>query len=83
MLYKKNPKLLNHLQYCEKEQVPLVVIVGEAEKANGGVKVREVESRKEVGMACNDWLTRGIFIIVVKLFRFCRSLLSILTWCRK
>ena len=59
MLYKKNPKLLNHLQYCEKEGVPLVVIVGETERANGGVKVREVESRQEVGVACSGWSSLG------------------------
>ena len=48
MLYKKNPKLLNQFQYCEREAVPYVVIVGEEEKANGGVKIRDVESRQEV-----------------------------------
>ncbi len=48
MLYKKNPKLLNQFQYCEKEEVPVIVIVGEDEKARGGVKVREVVTRNEV-----------------------------------
>lgn len=47
LLYKKNPKLLNQFQYCEKELVPLVVIVGEDEKANGGVKIRDVQTRQE------------------------------------
>ena len=48
MVYKKNPKLLNQLQFCEREQVPLIVIVGEDEKARGGVKVRDTVTRSEV-----------------------------------
>ena len=48
LLYKKNPKLLNQFQYCEKELVPFVVIIGESEKANGGVKIRDVQTRQEV-----------------------------------
>ncbi len=47
-MYKKNPKLLNQIQYCEREDVPLMVIVGEREKGNGGVTLREVPTRKEV-----------------------------------
>ena len=50
LLYKKNPKLLNQFQYCEKELVPFIVIVGEEEKANGGVKIRDVQTRQEVKM---------------------------------
>ena len=48
MLYKCNPRMLNQFQYCEKEGVPLIVIVGEEERANGGVKIRDVENRQEV-----------------------------------
>ena len=40
--------MLNQFQYCEKEGVPLIVIVGEEERANGGVKIRNVENRQEV-----------------------------------
>ena len=40
--------MLNQFQYCEKERVPLIVIVGEEERANGGVKIRNVENRQEV-----------------------------------
>ena len=50
LLYKKNPKLLNQFQYCEKETVPFIVIVGEDEKANGGVKIRDVQTRQEVSV---------------------------------
>jgi len=48
MLYKNNPKMLNQFQYCEREQVPYIVIVGEDEKAKGGVKIRNAVSREEV-----------------------------------
>lgn len=47
-MYKTNPKLLNQFQYCEREAVPFLVIVGEQERANDGVKIRDVESRVEV-----------------------------------
>ncbi|XP_064405227.1 histidine--tRNA ligase, cytoplasmic-like isoform X2 [Halichondria panicea] len=47
MMYKKNPKLLNQFQYCEKELVPLIVIVGEDERARGGVKIRDSVTRAE------------------------------------
>ena len=50
LLYKKNPKLLNQFQYCEKETVPFIVIVGEDEKAKGGVKIRDVQTRQEVSL---------------------------------
>ncbi|XP_043377461.1 histidine--tRNA ligase, cytoplasmic isoform X7 [Chelonia mydas] len=48
MLYKKNPKLLNQLQYCEDMGIPLAAIVGEQELKNGIVKLRVVASREEV-----------------------------------
>ncbi|KAJ9601172.1 hypothetical protein L9F63_000640, partial [Diploptera punctata] len=46
--YKRNPKLLAQLQYCEEMGIPLAVIVGESELAKGVVKVRQVETRQEV-----------------------------------
>ncbi|XP_074987510.1 histidine--tRNA ligase, cytoplasmic isoform X4 [Caretta caretta] len=48
MLYKKNPKLLNQLQYCEDMGIPLAAIVGEQELKNGIVKLRVIASREEV-----------------------------------
>lgn len=48
MLYKKNPKLLNQLQYCEETGIPLVAIVGEQELKDGVVKLRIVATREEV-----------------------------------
>lgn len=46
--YKKNPKLLAQLQYCEEQSIPLALILGESEIEKGVVKVREVNSRNEV-----------------------------------
>ena len=48
MTYKRNPRLLNQFQYCEREAVPFLVIVGEDEMSKGGVQIREVNSRKDV-----------------------------------
>ena len=50
VFYKKNPKLLTQFQYSEKEAVPIVVIVGEEERARGGVKISDVCSRAEVSI---------------------------------
>ncbi|XP_062357863.1 histidine--tRNA ligase, cytoplasmic isoform X4 [Cinclus cinclus] len=50
MLYKKNPKLLNQLQYCEDTGIPLVAIVGEQELKDGVVKLRIVATREEVNV---------------------------------
>ncbi|XP_074924109.1 histidine--tRNA ligase, cytoplasmic-like isoform X2 [Chelonoidis abingdonii] len=48
MLYKKNAKLLNQLQYCEDTGIPLAAIIGEQELKDGVVKLRVVASREEV-----------------------------------
>ena len=48
MAYKNNAKLLSQFQYCEKEDIPFIVIVGEDEKIKGGVTVRNVQTRREV-----------------------------------
>lgn len=49
MLYKKNPKLLNQLQYCEETGIPMVVIIGQQELTNEVLTLRDVSTRKEVG----------------------------------
>uniref|UniRef100_A0A182S9U6 histidine--tRNA ligase n=1 Tax=Anopheles maculatus TaxID=74869 RepID=A0A182S9U6_9DIPT len=46
--YKRNPKLLAQLQYCEEHQIPYAIILGADELARGIVKLREIPSRKEV-----------------------------------
>ena len=43
--YKKNPKMLNQLQYCEDNGIPLAVIIGESELEKGVVKLREIATR--------------------------------------
>ncbi|XP_009869831.1 PREDICTED: histidine--tRNA ligase, cytoplasmic [Apaloderma vittatum] len=50
VLYKKNPKLLNQLQYCEETGIPLVAIVGEQELKDGVIKLRVVATREEVNI---------------------------------
>lgn len=49
MSFRKNPKMLDQLQYCEKNQIPLCVIIGESELKAGIVKIRNVSTREEVG----------------------------------
>jgi len=46
--YKKNPKMLNQLQYCEDNGIPLAVVLGESEIAGGVVKLRDIITRAEV-----------------------------------
>ena len=48
MSYKKNPKFLNQIQYCEHEKIPFMVVVGADERDKGGVKIRTVGSQTEV-----------------------------------
>merc|ERR1712212_409465 len=52
--YKKNPKLLSQLQYCEENSIPLAVMVGTSELEKGVVKLRDVTSRAEVEVARED-----------------------------
>eukprot|EP00088_Acartia_fossae_P037198 TRINITY_DN3835_c1_g1_i1.p1 TRINITY_DN3835_c1_g1~~TRINITY_DN3835_c1_g1_i1.p1 ORF type:complete len:508 (-),score=82.20 TRINITY_DN3835_c1_g1_i1:156-1679(-) len=46
--YKRNPKMLNQLQFCEDAGVPLAVVIGESEIAAGIVKLRNIATREEV-----------------------------------
>ncbi|KAM9603301.1 histidine--tRNA ligase, cytoplasmic-like isoform 3-T3 [Morphnus guianensis] len=48
MLYKKDPKLLKQLQYCEDTGIPFAAIIGEQELTDGVVKLRDVATREEV-----------------------------------
>ncbi|XP_063986427.1 histidine--tRNA ligase, cytoplasmic isoform X3 [Diachasmimorpha longicaudata] len=45
--YKKNPKLLAQLQYCEESGIPLAIIIGEGELKKGEVTLREVSTRAQ------------------------------------
>ena len=66
--YKKNPKLLGQLQYCEETGIPLAVVIGESELQAGIVKIRSISSREEVFyiqlMLCE--LMRLIFLSDIK-----------------
>ncbi|XP_030079289.1 histidine--tRNA ligase, cytoplasmic isoform X1 [Drosophila hydei] len=48
--YKLNPKLLAQLQHCEEHQIPLAIVLGDAELAQGIVKLREVTTRQEANV---------------------------------
>lgn len=48
MSYKKNPKLLDQLQYCEDNQIDWCIVIGQSELANNVVKLRNVKTREEV-----------------------------------
>ncbi|XP_041766114.1 histidine--tRNA ligase, cytoplasmic-like [Anopheles merus] len=45
--YKRSPKLLDQLQYCEQYRIPYAVIIGDGELARGVVKLRNVATRQE------------------------------------
>jgi len=52
--YKKNPKMLNQLQFCEDTGVPLAIVIGESEIAAGIVKLRIISTREEVEVKRED-----------------------------
>ena len=52
--YKKNPKMLNQLQYCEEETIPYAIIIGESELQQGVVKLRTVATRDEIDVKRED-----------------------------
>merc|ERR1712200_182365 len=52
--YKKNPKLLSQLQYCEENSIPLAVMVGTSELEKGVVKLRDVATRAETEVTRED-----------------------------
>ncbi|CAF4420388.1 unnamed protein product, partial [Rotaria magnacalcarata] len=47
MAYKRNPKLLDQLQYCEKHHIELCVIIGSSELETSSLKIRDVVTRNE------------------------------------
>jgi len=52
--YKKNPKMLNQLQYCEENGIPFAVIIGESELQKGVVKLRDIATREETEVARSE-----------------------------
>ncbi|XP_030378983.1 histidine--tRNA ligase, cytoplasmic [Scaptodrosophila lebanonensis] len=55
--FKLNPKLLVQLQHCEEHQIPLAVVLGDAELSQGVVKLREVSTRQEATVPLADLAT--------------------------
>ena len=49
--YKKNPKMLNQLQYCEENAIPYAIVIGESELQQGIVKLRTIATREEVDVS--------------------------------
>ncbi|KAI6233540.1 Histidine--tRNA ligase [Aphelenchoides fujianensis] len=45
---KPNPKPLDQYQYCEKNGIPWIVMIGESELERGVCKVRDVKSKEEI-----------------------------------
>jgi len=45
--YKANPKLMDQIQFCERNIVPLMVLFGEDELSKNCVKIRNVPTREE------------------------------------
>ena len=42
--------MLNQLQYCEEESIPLALVIGDSELQQGVVKLRIVETRQEINI---------------------------------
>ena len=51
--------MLNQLQYCEDNGIPLAVIIGESELEKGVVKLREISTREETEVS-RDQLVAAI-----------------------
>ena len=58
--YKKNPKMLNQLQYCEENGIPLAVVIGESELEKGVVKLRSIATREE------EEVGRGELVAIIR-----------------
>jgi histidyl-tRNA synthetase len=47
--YKRNPRLVSQFEYCERNQIPLAVIIGEEELTQGTVKIKQIQDRDDKG----------------------------------
>lgn len=54
---KKNPKILDQLQYCEDKGIPAVAIIGEDEISKNVVKLRDVKTRNEVTIPRDSFIS--------------------------
>jgi len=52
--YKKNPKFLNQINYCEDNQIKVAIVIGESELLNNVVKLKNTVTRteREVSRSC-------------------------------
>jgi len=49
-LYKKKPKLLDQFEYCEKNGIPLVIVIGQDELDSNQVRLKMVADREDKGI---------------------------------
>ncbi|OAF69437.1 hypothetical protein A3Q56_02821 [Intoshia linei] len=54
--YKRNKKLLDAFQYCENEQIPLCVVVGEMEWNENSVVIRNQFTREQLTVKIDDMI---------------------------
>ena len=47
LFYKKYSKLLTQIQFCEREQIPIGIIIATEEKKLSGVKIRNILTRED------------------------------------
>lgn len=52
--HKKNPKILHQIQYCEKHQIPIAIIIGDSELQKNIVKLRVISTREEVDIPISN-----------------------------
>jgi len=43
------------VQYCEENLIPYMIVVGGKEKDRGGLKIRNVATRKEVCLSASNY----------------------------
>ena len=76
--YKKNPKMLNQLQYCEENHIPFAIIIGQSELEQGIVKLRTISTREEAEIPRDKFL--NIFkrrTIIKKYYQCTFSIISL------
>ncbi|XP_065183390.1 histidine--tRNA ligase-like [Sycon ciliatum] len=56
LAYRKNPRMLDQMQYCEAEGIPLALIIGSRELENDEVSLRVVDTREQIAVKRGDLL---------------------------
>lgn len=52
--FKKNPKMLQQIEYCEKHKIPYAIVIGDRELQNNVVKIRTISTREEIEIPNNE-----------------------------